>query len=226
LFAGPDIGVFCRSYQSQVLWLGGDLEQAYDKSEEALAAARQVAHPFSMAIALDYAAMMHVFDQDIEKTRIRAEEAIAVCHKHGFKYYLSVAEILAGWAMAMSGDAQAGLAQLRQGLESFKASGAELRLPFYHGLLAEAYAWAGQHGEALANVATGIAFQTKNGEVWAAAELHRIQGDLLLLDGNLPQAEVSYRRSLEAARLTGARGFELRVVDRLRRLPNAGFARP
>ena len=226
LFAGPDIGVFCRSYQSQVLWLGGDLEQAYGKSEEALAAARQVAHPFSMAIALDYAAMMHIFDRDIEKTRIRAEEAVTVCHKHGFKYYLSVAEILAGWAMAMSGDAQAGLAQLRQGLESFKASGAELRLPFYHGLLAEAYARAGQHGEALANVATGIAFQTKNGEVWAAAELHRIQGDLLLLDGNLPQAEASYRRSLEAARLTGARSFELRAVDRLRQLPNAGFARP
>jgi predicted ATPase len=226
LFAGPDIGVFCRSYQSQVLWLMGDTAGASGKGEEALASARQVSHPFSMGIALDYVAMMHIFDRDIERARTRAEDAVTVCRKHGFTYYLSVAEILAGWAVAMAGDARAGLSQLRQGLENFKASGAELRLPFYHGLLAEACAQAGQLGEALANVSTGIAFQAKNGEVWAAAELYRIQGDLLLINGNQPEAQASYRRSLEAARLAGARGFELRAADRLHELQNAGFARP
>ena len=100
-----------------------------------------------------------------------------------------------------------GLARLRQGLETFKASGAELRLPFYHGLLAEACAQAGQLGEALANISSGFAFQAKNGEVWAAAELHRIHGDLLLLNGNRPQAEANYRRSLETARLAGRPRF-------------------
>jgi predicted ATPase len=218
--------VFCRSYQSQVLWLMGDTTAASGKSEEALAAARQVSHPFSMAIALDYAAMMHIFDRDIERARIRAEDAVTVCRKHGFTYYLSMAEILAGWAMALEGDAEPGLARLRQGLETFKASGAELRLPFYHGLLAEASAQAGELGEALANISSGFAFQAKNGEVWAAAELHRIHGDLLLLKGNRPQAEANYRRSLDAARLAGARGFELRASDRLSELRNAGFARP
>ena len=109
LFAGPDVGVFCRSYQSQLLWLLGNTEEARGKSEEALAAARQVSHPFSLAIALDYVAMLHVFDGDIERARIRAEEAVAVCRKHGFTYYLSVAEILAGWAMAMAGDAERAL---------------------------------------------------------------------------------------------------------------------
>jgi predicted ATPase len=226
LFAGPDVGVFCRSYQSQVLWLMGDTTQAFGKSEEALAAAREVSHPFSMAIALDYAAMLHIFDRDIERAQIRSEEAAAVCRKHGFTYYLSVAEILAGWAMALAGDGQPGLTRLRQGLETFKASGAELRLPFYHGLLAEASAQAGQLGEALANISSGFAFQAKNGEVWAAAELHRIHGDLLLLTGNRPQAEAGYQRSLEAARLGGVRGFELRAAGRLSELQNAGFARP
>jgi DNA-binding SARP family transcriptional activator/predicted ATPase len=226
LFAGPDVGVFCRAYQSQVLWLMGDTARGFGKSEEALAAARQVSHPFSMAIALDYAAMLHTFDHDMERARIRSEEAAAVCRKHGFTYYLSVAEILAGWAMALTGDAQAGLARLRQGLETFKASGAELRLPFYHGLLAEACAQAGQPGEALANISSGFAFQAKNGEAWASPELHRIHGDLLLLRGNRPQAEASYLRSLEAAQLGCTRGFELRAAARLHELRNAGFARP
>ena len=138
-----------------------------------------------------------------ERALARAEEAAAVCRKHGFTYYLSVAEILAGWAMAMTGDAEAGVARLRHGLEAFKASGAEIRLPFYHGLLAEACALAGQLGEALANISNGFAFQSKNGEVWAAAELHRIHGDLLLQNGNPQQARASYQRSLEAARLDG-----------------------
>jgi predicted ATPase len=204
----------------------GDTARGFGKSEEALAAARQVSHPFSMAIALDYAAMLHTFDRDMERARIRSEEAAAVCRKHGFTYYLSVAEILAGWAMALTGDAQAGLARLRQGLETFKASGAELRLPFYHGLLAEACAQAGQPGEALANISSGFAFQAKNGEAWASPELHRIHGDLLLLRGNRPQAEASYLRSLEAAQLGCTRGFELRAAARLHELRNAGFARP
>ena len=225
MFAGPDVGVFCRSYQSHVLWHLGSAEEAARKSEEALASARQVSHPFSMAIALAYAAMLHVFDHEFDGALARAEEAIAVCCKHGFTYYLSVAEILDGWAMAMSGDAEKGVARLREGLETFRASGAELRLPFYHGLLAEACAQAGRLGEAWANISNGFAFQSKNGEVWAAADLHRIHGDLLLLNQNPLQARASYQRSLDTARLAGARMYELRAGECLRELENAGSRR-
>jgi predicted ATPase len=220
MFAGPDVGVFCRSYQSHVLWHLGNAEEAARKSEEALAAARQVSHPFSMAIALVYAAMLHVFRHEINQALTRAEEAVAVCRKHGFTYYLSVAEILSGWAIALSGDAQTGVARLREGLEAFRASGAELRLPFYHGLLAEACARAGHLGEALANISNAFAFQGKNGEVWAAADLHRIHGDLLLNQNPL-QAQAGYQRSLDTARLAGARMYELRAAACLHELENA-----
>ena len=164
-------------------------------------------------------------DHEFDGALARAEEAIAVCCKHGFAYYLSVAEILAGWAMAMSGDAETGVARLREGLETFRASGAELRLPFYHGLLAEACAQAGRLGEAWANISNGFAFQSKNGEVWAAADLHRIHGDLLLLNQNPLQARASYQRSLDTARLAGARMYELRAGECLRELENAGSRR-
>ena len=46
--------------------------------------------------------------------------------------------------------------RLRRGLDGLRATGAELRLPFYHGLLAEACARAGLYGEALANVSSGF----------------------------------------------------------------------
>jgi DNA-binding SARP family transcriptional activator/predicted ATPase len=218
LFAGPDVGVFCRAYLPHLLWQFGHAGQAAAQSEEAIALAREVSHPFSLAVALDYAAMLNAFRQEGKLALARAGETSAVCRKHGFAYYLAWAEILAGWATAVEGDTAAGLLQLRAGLDAFKATGAELRLPFYYGLLAEVCGLAGQVGEALANVATGFAFQSKNGELWSAPELHRIRGDVLLHSGNAPEAQVSYRRAIELAQQTGARMFEQRAAARLREL--------
>jgi predicted ATPase len=218
LFVGRDVGIFCRAYLSHLLWLSGHVGQAAARSEEAIALARELSHPFSLAIALDYAALLNVFRQDGKRALAVATEASAVCGKHGFTYYLALAELLAGWATAVEGDTAAGLAQLRHGLDALKATGAELRLPFYYGLLAEACGLAGQVGEALANVASGFAFQSKNGEMWSAPELHRIHGDVLLHSGDAPQAQLSYRRAIESARQTGARLFELRAAARLRKL--------
>ena len=76
----------------------------------------------------------------------------------------------------------------------------------------------------LARKASRIAKADKNGEVWAAADLHRIYGDLLLRDGNPLQALASYHRSVDTARTAGARMYELRAVARLRELPNADFS--
>ncbi len=216
LFAGPDVGVFRTSYLSHLLWQFGHAEQAAAKSEEAIALARQLAHPFSIAIALDYAAMLHVYGREDKLALARAREASEVCRRHGFPYYLAWAEILEGWATAVQGDPDAGLTMLRQGLEALKATGAELRLPFYYGLLAEVHGLAGQVGEALANVASGFAFQSKNGEIWSASELHRIHGDVLFDSGDVSQAEASYRRAIHSAQQVGARQFELRAAARLR----------
>jgi DNA-binding SARP family transcriptional activator/predicted ATPase len=219
LFAGPDVYVSCRSYLSHLLWQLGHADEAAAKSEEAISLARNVSHPFSLAIALDYAAMLNVLRREGKRALARAGEASAVCRKHGFAYYLAWAEIIAGWATAMEGDTATGLAQFRHALDALKATGAELRLPFYHGLLAEVCSLAGQVGEALANIASGFAFQSKNGEMWSAPELHRIHGDVLLRSGDVSEAQVSYRRAMQSAQQTGARLFEFRAAVRLRELP-------
>jgi DNA-binding SARP family transcriptional activator len=215
LFAGPDIRVSCRSYLSQLHWQFGDAGQSEDKSKESIALARELAHPFALAIALDYATMLDVFRLDCTRAFARANEASDLCRKHGFAYYGAWAEILAGWAAAVEGDPSAGLVRLRHGLDQLKATGAELRLPFYYGLLAEVCKLAGHVGEALANVATGFAFQSKNGELWCAPELHRIHGDVLQHSGDAALARISYQRAIETARQTGARMFERRAEERM-----------
>jgi DNA-binding SARP family transcriptional activator/predicted ATPase len=216
LFAGPDVGVFSRAYAAHLLCQCGDANTALTRIEEAVLKARAVAHPFTLAIALDYAAMLSVYRGDFTLALARAEEAALICSKHGFAYYLAMAKILAGWAAGMEGDSVAGIIRIRGGLDSLKSLKAEIRLPFYYGLLAEVCGRAGQIGEALANVATGFAFLTKNGEMWAAPELHRIHGDLLLQTGDDMQAHANYRRAVATAGQTGSRLSEMRAAERLR----------
>jgi predicted ATPase len=219
LFAGPDVGVFRRAYVSHLLCLFGHPQEAEAKSNESVALARTFAHPFTLGIALDYAAMLSVYRREGDLALARANEASEICRKYGFVYYLAMADILAGWATCRCGDTKPGLARLRQGLDVLKMIRAELRLPFYHGLLAEACGWSGQIGDGLANIASGFAFLSKNAEAWAAPELERIHGDLLLQGGSLPQSRASYRRAIDLSRQTGAQLFALRAESRLHESP-------
>lgn len=216
LFAGPDVGVFCRAYLAHLAWHReashlGDVTSADDHAAEAIAAARGMQHPFSQVIALDYAAMLHVFQGESRAALEHGREAVELCRRHGFAYYLAMANILTGWAAAAEGDGNSGLKQLREGLEAMRGLNAEIRLPFYLALLAETFARAGQVGEALASLSTGFAFATKNREEWAVAELHRVEGDLLAAEGKSEAARASYQRGLEAARRSGSLAFERKL---------------
>jgi DNA-binding SARP family transcriptional activator/predicted ATPase len=211
LFAGPDIGVFCRSYLAHLAWHREDGNSAEVHAAQAMEAAKQMRHPFSQAIALDYAAMLHVFRGDSRAALARGREAVDVCSRHGFAYYLAMANVLTGWAEAAEDDVAAGLAQLREGLEGMRRLGAEIRLPYYFSLLAETFGRAGLVGEALASLSTGFAFASKNSEAWAVAELHRVHGNLLAAEGKPEPARASFRRGLEAAQRSGSLAFERRL---------------
>ena len=211
LFAGPDIGVFCRSYLAHLAWHREDGNHADSHAAEAIATARRMSHPFSEAIALNYAAMLHVFQGQSRAALERGREAVELCRRHGFAYYLAMANVLTGWAEAAEGDVAAGLAQLREGLREMRRLGAELRLPYYFALLAETLGRAGLIGESLASLSSGFAFASKNVEEWAVAELHRVQGELLSADGKPEPARASFQRGLEAARRSGSLAFERKL---------------
>lgn len=220
-FAGPDLGVFCRAYMAHLAWHRGAGDEAETHAQEAILAAERLQHPFSQAIALNYAAMLHVYQGDSRLALERGRDAVDLCKTNGFKYYLAMANVLTGWATAAEGDVSAGLLQLREGLEELRHLAAELRLPFYLTLLAETLGRAGETGQALANISTAFAFATKNGEEWVVPEIHRVQGDLLKIEGGLDAAHASYLRAVSYARRVGSAAFEHRSSHRA-----AGTAKP
>jgi DNA-binding SARP family transcriptional activator/predicted ATPase len=214
LFAGPDLGVFCHSYLAHLAWLGQEGEHADHHAAEAIAAANRIRDPFSQAIALDYAALLHAFRSESGAALELGREAVEVCTRHGFAYYLAMGNIVTGWAKAAEGGVADGLTQLHQGLDALRTLGAELRLPYYLALLTETLVRAGRMSEALATISTGFAFASKNGEEWAIAELHRTQGELLICEGKSEAARESFRRGIEAARRAGCIAFERKLLRR------------
>ena len=215
---GPELGVFYRSYVSHLLWLMGDAEGALEQSRQTVARAESISHPFSLALALAYSAMLHYFRDEPEATEERAEAAGAVCRRYGFRYYLAWTPILAGWARARQGDRQAGLAAMLQGLDELRATGARLRAPLYLGLIAQASGLLGGVDAGLRYLEEAISLGETSGEKWLRPELQRIQGDLLRQQGERTQAAVCYRNAIELANQMGARSWELRAETSLAEL--------
>lgn len=216
LFAGPDPGVFCSAYLGHLAWHRGLGDRADVHAAQAIRTAEEMRDPFSQAIALDYAAMLHVYRGESRAALERGRQAAELCRTHGFAYYLAMATVLTGWATSAEGDIVEGIALLREGFQAMREVGAELRLPYYYALLADSLGRAGQIGEGLAGVSTGFAYASKNGEDWALAELHRVQGDLMMAEGKREAAHASYLKGIEAARRAGSLAFERRLRALLR----------
>jgi predicted ATPase len=221
---GADPGVFSLAYASHTLWLGGYPEQARLKSRQALELARDLSHPFSLALAHCYAAMLHQFRREPRLVQQQTEAALTLCTEHGFTYYLAWATLLRGWALTAQGADRANedaMAQLRQGFADLLATGAGIRETYYRALLAEAEGCRGKSAEGQQLLAGAFAAVQRTEERYWEAELYRLQGNLLGQDAAQLQpeaAEANFLRALEVARAQQARSLELRAVVSLGRL--------
>jgi len=218
---GMDLGVFCRSWVSHALWHLGYPDRALTMSHAAVARARELVHPFSLALALNYAAILHQFRREERATHERAEAATVLCREHGFAYYLAWGPILQGWVVVEQGQGEAGIAQMRDGLAAFRATGGEVRLPYYLALLAKACGDTRQAAAGLRLVTEALAHAEATGEGWWHTELYRLKGELLLQKGSAQvglAAEESFRLALTVAHRQQAKSLELRAAMSLSRL--------
>src|SRR5262249_30534302 len=75
---GAHIGVQCLWYAAWVLWHLGYPDQSLKKSHEALALTQKLAHPYSLATALYFAAELHQYRREGQAAQERAEGAITL----------------------------------------------------------------------------------------------------------------------------------------------------
>jgi predicted ATPase len=106
-----------------------------------------------------------------------------------------------------------------EGLTLAAGTGQQFFTPVFLLVLADAQQAAGQLADAQGTVATGFAIAAQTGQPLFDADLHRLDGDLLLgTGGPADEAAARYHRALAIAREQGARSFELRAATSLARL--------
>jgi predicted ATPase len=157
----------------------------------------------------------------VQAVSAQAEAVITLATEHGFPQWLAGGTILRGWALAAQGQTEAGIAQLRQGLAAWRATGAEVVQPYVLGLLAEAYGKSRQAAEGLTVLEEALAMVEKIGQGVYEADLHRLQGELLLIHavgGGGAEAEACFQQALTVARRQQAKSLELRAATSLSRL--------
>jgi adenylate cyclase len=215
---GSDAGLGALAYDTCCLWCLGYPDQALKRSQEALALARELGHPFSLADVLCYGGCMFsemrrdglaLKDHAEELMRLASEKA-PVWSPSGQRYW--------GGALAMLGQVHEGIAQMRKGMTAIQSSGAWCTMSEALCYLAKAQAEAGQPEEGLTTLTEALAFVEQTDQRHSEAELFRLRAELLLMQGDDVQAESSLHKAIEVARRQSARSWELRATTSLARL--------
>jgi predicted ATPase len=216
---GQDSGVSCRLFGAWCLWLLGYPDQARQWSEAALTDAQRLMHAFTLAQALLFAVIVHHLRREAAVVQERFEALRALCAEHRFAYYLAWGIVLQGSAWAAQGEWVKGLAQIREGLATWRAAGGRALWHWFRVLLAEACGRAGQVEEGLGTLNEALeALQTTEDRLYES-EVYRLKGELLQQSAeHQGEAEENLRQALDFARRQQAKSLELRAAMSLARL--------
>src|SRR5260370_36220375 len=133
---------------------------------------------------------------------------------HEFQLFVGFGRFYA--AKRVAGDV-AGLPEALEALTQIWETG--YRSPGNLVLLAEPQQAIGQLAEAQETVAAALAISAQLGQPFFDADLHRINGDLILATGGAPEeAAARYQQALDIARAQEAKSLELRAATSLARL--------
>jgi predicted ATPase len=217
---GQNLGVACQANAARTLWLLGYPEQALARLHEALALAHALAHPYSLAWVRCQAAYIYQFCRDVTAVYEQAEACVALATEQGFPLWAAGGTSSRGWALAMQGQGEVGMVQVRHGIAAWRATGAALSIPYWYTVLADVAAHLGHTADGLQALAEAYTLVEQHEERYWEAEIHRLRGVLLLRQPGTPQAEAEacFQRALDVAHRQQAKSLELRAAMSLARL--------
>jgi predicted ATPase len=212
-YGNHDAEACAQAFAARALAAVGRCDEARRSCAEAIARARRVEHPFSLALALVFGAAAHQTLREPEATAERAHEACELCERHEFRLLLAWSRALEGWAHGHASGAAAALAQVESALESAQGTSTGQFRAFLLGLLAEVRAAAGHVAGGLRALDDALAWSERTGEQFQRGELLRLRAEILARAG-APKPEIAdcLARSFEHAQQRGAHLLALRAA--------------
>ena len=215
-----DSRVASRSFIAWTLQYQGHMDEALAEAEQALTEAREIRQQHGLAFGLHVNCLFHQVRGNPALVEERSSALVALAEERGYPHLHATGTFFRGWARAASGEGDEGIAEMHRGLAAKQAGGAEIKVPYYLGVLATAYAGARRPAEALPLLMDAFGRVEETGERWFEAELHRRKGEVVLClsEADRAEAERCFRKAMAVAQAQGAKLWKLRATTSLARL--------
>jgi predicted ATPase len=214
-----DPRVSARVFDAWIHWLQGFPDQAMRVIETSIEDAGAINHTVTLCYALAFGACpIALWVGNL----VAAEKYVGMLLNYSTRHALARWRALGSRHQAMlvikRGDVAGGLRLLRASFDELGEANTAFRLLLFLSEMAEAQGRAGQIADGLVTIEEAIALTQQTEERWLTAELLRIKGELLLLEGEAgaaATAEDHFRQSLDWACRQGALSLELRAATNL-----------
>jgi hypothetical protein len=193
--------VSCLIYWAVCEWHFGEIATCHALRDEGISIAKGLNDMNSLALALNWAAVIANWERDPAEVDRFASELIEISTRHSFVYWLAIAEIYRGWARSVSRNTAEGIPWIEQGIRDIRATGTVLGLPGHLARKAEALYLADRTSEALEAIEEADVLAEKFENRYWCAELHRLRGVFLAaLGSDETQIEASFCAAIRIAK--------------------------
>lgn len=194
---GTRTEVHARAWWAHALWLAGDDAGAATASTAAVQHARAIDHPYSLAVALAYAAITRQL-MGAPALLHAVDELTDLCEHYGFAYYRQWARVIGGWGQGGA----AGLRAAREGIDALGNEGSLSRMPYWLSLVADLHQREGNTPAAVAVLDAATSFATEHDDRWWLPEVLRARAALDPLAGPSPRLEQAIALARSQSSLT------------------------
>jgi predicted ATPase/class 3 adenylate cyclase len=218
----PAIGLDPRVFGLGVMgwndWFLGYPDRALRAAVQGVKVARELNHPQTLDQSLASAAHTHLLRREAEIAMDILDEALSLSREQGFPMRVALTRLFRSWALSVLGEYPAAVREISEVLPQYRATGARAWQTIYLAVLGNAYRGCGAITEGLSTIREARDLAKVQDEYWWYAELHRLEGDLMVAAAQPDEAEQCYRDALATACKQQARSWELRAATSLARL--------
>jgi class 3 adenylate cyclase/tetratricopeptide (TPR) repeat protein len=198
----------------------GDFDEGSIHGQEALRIAEEVRHPYSLILACWGLTLLHVLKGELSHASVHLEHALALCRDWNVPVLSPVTVGFLGYVYVLSGRVGEGLSLLHQGTKDQESSGLALfhsRLTVW---LGEAFMWADQLEDALAQAERALALTRARRERGLEAGALCLLGEIASRrePPEVETAEGHYRQAIALADEVGMRPLVARCHNGLGKL--------
>lgn len=215
---GQDAGVTTRGYMALSLFCLGERDAALAASQAAVDLARRMKAPFSLAMAHYHGGWLRLWCGMTAAARDMSNEALTLNRQLSFEHYIKLELLTQAILPILDGGAspeqlEAGVANVRQGMAGYRATGSGVHFSHPFSILANTLLRLGKLDEADAELDSAFANQNATGERFLDAELHRLRAEIQLARGDKQAALDTVTKAIAIAETQQSRAWGKRAEE-------------